>query len=92
MGRARGRSRGRQSQARPDDLDGARLLQHAYDQAGEELLGVWEDFTHEEWHRFIDYLTRFERGLLRGRAERESAPARARNRRSRAGSEDESHA
>jgi DNA-binding MarR family transcriptional regulator len=64
---------------------GARLLHHAYDQAGADLLGVWEDFTHEEWHRFIDYLKRFEQGLRRVRTERESAPAHARTRRSSTG-------
>lgn len=36
-------------------------------QATADLRGVWEDFTHEEWHRFIDYLGRFETGLRRVR-------------------------
>ena len=36
-------------------------------EATEELRGVWSDFTHDEWHRFIDFLSRFESGLRRVR-------------------------
>lgn len=50
---------------------GAKTIRKVYDQATAELSAVWEDFTHEEWHRFIDYLNRFERGVRRTRGERD---------------------
>ena len=37
---------------------GRKLYREAERQAVGELQGVWDDFTHEEWHRFIDYLGR----------------------------------
>ena len=46
---------------------GARLSRRASEQATTQLRGLWSDFTHDEWHRFIDYLERFERGLKRTR-------------------------
>jgi DNA-binding MarR family transcriptional regulator len=49
---------------------GRRVHRGAERQATSDLQGVWDDFTHDEWHRFIDYLGRFEAGLrrVRGRA------------------------
>ncbi len=47
---------------------GARLMALADEQAAAELQGVWSDFTHDEWHRFTDYLHRFAAGLGRVRA------------------------
>lgn len=44
---------------------GERLIQRTYEQAASELASVWSDFTHDEWHRLIDQLARFERGLRR---------------------------
>jgi DNA-binding MarR family transcriptional regulator len=49
---------------------GARLIAKAHDQAGEELMSVWSDFTHEEWHRFTDYLHRFAVGVKRVRSKK----------------------
>jgi DNA-binding MarR family transcriptional regulator len=46
---------------------GRRLQRSVQEQATEELAEVWDDFTHDEWHHFIDYLTRFELGLRRAR-------------------------
>jgi DNA-binding MarR family transcriptional regulator len=46
---------------------GARLIRTVHAQATAELSNVWSDFTHDEWHRFIDYLQRFERALDRAR-------------------------
>jgi DNA-binding MarR family transcriptional regulator len=46
---------------------GTRLIRQVHTQAARELRGVWSDFTHDEWHRFIDYLQRFENGLNRVR-------------------------
>ena len=61
---------------------GTRTIRLVYEQATVELSAVWDDFTHEEWHRFIDYLNRFERGVLRvrGEHERPAPPPRARAR------------
>ncbi len=56
---------------------GEALMARARRQAGVELLGVWSDFTHEEWHRFIDYLHRFAKGLARAHSQAR-APARGR--------------
>lgn len=50
---------------------GTRLIQGAHAEATAELRDVWSEFTHDEWHRFIDFLGRFERGLGRVRAERD---------------------
>jgi DNA-binding MarR family transcriptional regulator len=59
---------------------GARLIKEVHSQATAELRGVWSDFTHDEWHGFIDYLQRFEQGLCRVRAKRkQSAPSRRRD-------------
>lgn len=46
---------------------GRKLYRDAQRQAVHDLRGVWEDFTHDEWHRFIDYLGRFEGALRRER-------------------------
>lgn len=46
---------------------GRRLQVSVQRQATEELAEVWDDFTHDEWHHFIDYLRRFELGLRRAR-------------------------
>lgn len=46
---------------------GRRLHRTVEREATRDLRGVWEDFTHEEWHRFIDYLGRLEDGLQRVR-------------------------
>ena len=56
---------------------GTRLIHQAYAEAAAQLSGVWSDFTHEEWHRFIDYLQRFETGLRRTRTKEEVMPKRA---------------
>lgn len=58
---------------------GTRLIHQALSQATAQLGGVWSDFSHDEWHRFIDYLRRFERGLRRVRATQEPPRARRRN-------------
>lgn len=55
---------------------GSRLIHQAYGEVASQLRGVWSDFTHDEWHRFIDYLQRFETGLRRIRTEEEVAPSR----------------
>ncbi len=47
---------------------GRALIKRVHRQSAEDLRGVWSDFTHEEWHRFIDYLNRFESGLRRVRS------------------------
>jgi MarR family transcriptional regulator for hemolysin len=47
---------------------GSRAIRRVHGQATAELAAVWADFTHEEWHRLIDYLTRFEHGVRRTRA------------------------
>jgi DNA-binding MarR family transcriptional regulator len=62
---------------------GARTIRKVHDQATAELSAVWEDFTHEEWHRFINYLSRFEQGVRRTRGEGDDpvstpTPAKAR--------------
>jgi DNA-binding MarR family transcriptional regulator len=49
---------------------GAGLIAKAHEQAGEELKSVWSDFTHEEWHRFTDYLHRFSEGVKRARSKK----------------------
>ncbi len=46
---------------------GRALIKRVHRQAAEDLHGVWTDFTHDEWHRFIDFLNRFESGLRRVR-------------------------
>jgi len=51
---------------------GSRLIRQVHGQATAELSAVWADFTHEEWHRFIDYLHRFEQGVRRARAAKPS--------------------
>ncbi len=48
---------------------GARLMAQAHAQAAVELRGVWSDFTHDEWHRFTDYLHRFAAALSRVRTQ-----------------------
>ncbi len=48
--------------------DGKRMIRRVRGEATRELGAVWDDFTHEEWHRFIDYLHRFEHGVRRVRA------------------------
>lgn len=48
---------------------GTRAIRLVHEQATVELSAVWDDFTHEEWHRFIDYLNRFEQGVRRTRGE-----------------------
>ena len=47
---------------------GRARIERVHSEATAELRGVWTDFTHDEWHRFIDYLTRFESGLRRVRS------------------------
>lgn len=47
---------------------GTALAQRVHREATSDLRGVWTDFTHDEWHQFIDYLTRFESGLRRVRS------------------------
>lgn len=64
---------------------GGRLIREAYTQVTADLEGVWSDFTHDEWHRLIDYLRRFEEGLRRVRNEQSSAAPSARRRRANAG-------
>ena len=59
---------------------GARLIRQAHTEATAELRDVWSDFTHEEWHRFIDYLQRFESGLGRVRAKRQPQPSKPKRR------------
>lgn len=49
---------------------GGRLIRRVRGEATRELGAVWDDFTHEEWHRFIDYLHRFEHGVRRVRSGR----------------------
>jgi hypothetical protein len=41
------------------------LLRQTHGQVTAELSQVWAHFTHDEWHRFIDYLQRFEDALAR---------------------------
>jgi len=53
---------------------GSKLIHQAYGEAAGQLQGVWSDFTHDEWHRFIDYLQRFENGLRRVRSAEISRP------------------
>jgi DNA-binding MarR family transcriptional regulator len=52
---------------------GAQLIARVQDDATAELRAVWDDFTHDEWHRFIDFLNRFEHGVRRVRASAKSA-------------------
>lgn len=47
---------------------GTRAICGVRTQATAQLSAVWDDFTHEEWHRFIDSLQRFEQGVRRARA------------------------
>jgi len=47
---------------------GAALIKQVHKEATADLRDVWTDFTHDEWHQFIDYLNRFESGLRRVRA------------------------
>jgi DNA-binding MarR family transcriptional regulator len=47
--------------------EGGRVIRRISSDATSELSAVWEDFTHDEWHQFIDYLARFERGVRRVR-------------------------
>jgi DNA-binding MarR family transcriptional regulator len=54
-------------------LAGTRLIHQAYSEVATQLRGVWSDFTHDEWHRFIDDLQRFETGLRRLRTEADAA-------------------
>ncbi len=56
--------------------EGARLIRRAHGEAAAHLRAVWSEFTHEEWHRFIDYLRRFENGLRRTRTEQETTAKR----------------
>jgi DNA-binding MarR family transcriptional regulator len=49
---------------------GTRLIAKAHEQAGEELKSVWSDFTHDEWHRFTDYLHRFAEGVKRAHSKK----------------------
>ncbi|MCP4039930.1 MAG: MarR family transcriptional regulator [bacterium] len=50
---------------------GRSLIKHVHREATADLREVWTDLTHDEWHRFIDLMQRFESGLRRVRA---SAP------------------
>lgn len=52
---------------------GATLAARVHREATADLRGVWTDFTHDEWHQFIDYLNRFESGLRRVRGNPRSA-------------------
>lgn len=52
---------------------GAALAKRVHREATADLRGVWTDFTHDEWHQFIDYLSRFESGLRRIRSPAKSA-------------------
>ena len=64
---------------------GEALTRRVHRQATEDLRGVWSDFTHDEWHRFIDYLNRFESGLRRVRTGRYApSPSRLRSKTTRA--------
>src|SRR5512141_1874963 len=56
--------------------EGARLIHRAHGEAAAHLRAVWSEFTHEEWHRLIDYLRRFESGLRRTRSEQETIRTR----------------
>ena len=47
---------------------GTTLARQTHREATTELRGVWTDFTHDEWHQFIDYLNRLESGLRRVRS------------------------
>lgn len=47
---------------------GKRAVRRAHSAATAELGLVWDDFTHDEWHRFVDFLERFERSLRRARS------------------------
>ncbi len=58
---------------------GATLIEQIHHEATADLLGVWTDFTHDEWHRFIDYLGRFESGLRRVRSRPTSAKRSQKN-------------
>jgi hypothetical protein len=57
------------------------LAGQVHREATADLRDVWTDFTHDEWHRFIDYLTRFESGLRRVRANPTLTPSKSRQRR-----------
>lgn len=52
---------------------GRKLQRDVQRQATVELRGVWDAFTHDEWHRFIDYLSRFEAALRRERDPKQTA-------------------
>ncbi len=47
---------------------GRTLIGRVQREATADLRDVWSDFTHDEWHRFIDLMQRFESGLRRVRA------------------------
>lgn len=47
---------------------GRNLVEQVHREAMAGLREVWTDFTHDEWHRLIDFLNRFESGLRRVRA------------------------
>ncbi|MDP6979136.1 MAG: MarR family transcriptional regulator [Myxococcota bacterium] len=47
---------------------GKTLIKRVQREANADLRDVWSDLTHDEWHRFIDLMQRFESGLRRVRA------------------------
>jgi DNA-binding MarR family transcriptional regulator len=53
---------------------GRRLQRSVERQATADLRDVWDDFTHDEWHRFIDFLARLEAGLRRSRQHEKPQP------------------
>lgn len=58
---------------------GGILTKKVHLEATADLRGVWTDFTHDEWHRFIDFLNRFESGLRRVRGRPISGRASRKN-------------
>jgi len=58
---------------------GATLTREIHREATADLRGVWTDFTHDEWHQFIDYLNRFESGLRRVRSPSSTAKPSRKN-------------
>ena len=47
---------------------GRTLIGRVQREATADLRDVWSDLTHDEWHRFIDLMQRFESGLRRVRS------------------------
>ena len=55
---------------------GRETVKVVHREATSDLREVWTDFTHDEWHHFIDLLNRFESGLRRVRAGQPRRPTR----------------